>query len=1050
MRSQRIAVLAPVSENGEKGGAEKFYKALTGALCTAGAQADLLEIVCNESSFEAIVDTYRKFSELDLSAYDGVISTKAPAYAVNHPNHISYLQHTMRAFYDMFETEFPTPNSQHLKQQALIHKLDKAALSYPNTRKLFVIGHEVRKRLLKYIELDSEVIHESLLEERFRCGEFGDYLFMPGRLHRWKRVDLLIEAMQYVEAPLKLKIAGMGEDGAFFMRLAESDPRIEFLGKVSDQELLDYYANALAIPFVPVREDFGLVTIEAFRSGKPVLTCTDSGEPTQFVLNGENGFVCPADPEAIAEKIDFLYNNPEEARAMGLKGMESVRGLTWPGIAQSLLSALAMDPAPSSETELKSVNPSIKTNVAVIDMQPILPAIGGGRQRLLGLYHNLGEDVDCHYVGTYDWPGEPYRKIQITDTLEELLVPLSDEHFVAAQTLSKGANGKTVIDLAFSRQCHLSTDYLEAAKKAIEDANVVVFSHPWAYPLLKEHIRENQTVVYDSHNVEAYLRAQLLDTANQVESSLLRNVVEDEYSLGRRADLILACSQEDVSRFNRVYDFAYDKMRVAPNGVMVFAHDYPSPETKHAAKTKLNLDNSDYSLIAIFIGSPYGPNLDAARFIERDLAHAMPDVTFVIVGGVGQHMVSDNRNVIITGPLDEDRKHEWFCAADIAINPIFSGSGTNIKMFDFMALGLPTVTTPTGARGIETGTEHAMLVCEPDVGSFVSAIDQLSDLELRESIGLKARRCIEEGYSWERISYQTGRLFRQLHRFSEGPRPTFSVVVPTYERHDQLSSLFERLQLQTERDFEVIVVDQSAERWGGSEQEFGFSVLYYHAPVKGLVRARNTGAMFARGEIIAFTDDDCLPHESWLLNARKYFLDRKVVGVEGLIYSDHPNDPEWRQVTNLGFAGVGFMTANLMVRSAAFQQTSGFDQKFDKPHFREDTDLGWRLLELGQVPYAEDVVIFHPAQSRKIKRESTEVHARYFENDALLVTKHPEKYCELFHKEAQWKKTPGFWENFERGFRKLGIDIPDYYIQFRERQESGATGKTGESRNKSS
>lgn len=55
-----------------------------------------------------------------------------------------------------------------------------------------------------------------------------------------------------------------------------------------------------------------------------------------------------------------------------------------------------------------------RLRVAVLDMQPITPAIGGGRQRLLGLYHALGSAIDCTYVGSYDWPGEPARDQQLT------------------------------------------------------------------------------------------------------------------------------------------------------------------------------------------------------------------------------------------------------------------------------------------------------------------------------------------------------------------------------------------------------------------------------------------------------------------------------------------------------------------------------------------------------------------------------------------------------------------------------------------------------------
>lgn len=342
MSLKKIAVLAVSNSSGEHGGAERFYQALTNALCKKGVEAEQLNIIGDESTIESIKETYLRFYDLNLSNYDGVISTKAPSYVVRHPNHVCYLVHTMRVFYDMFETVFPQPNSQTIEQRELIHKLDTGSLCRPRTKKVFSIGHEVRERLLQFNNINSEVIHPALLEEIFSTGEYGDYLFMPGRLHRWKRVELIIKAMKYVKAPIKLKIAGTGEDEGLYKKMARGDKRIEFLGRITDEELVSLYANALAVPFVPVREDYGYITIEAFKSGKPVITCTDSGEPTHFINDGENGFICPPDPMAIASKLEFLHNNPDKAGEMGMRGEMTVRDLTWEKVTARLLDALGL------------------------------------------------------------------------------------------------------------------------------------------------------------------------------------------------------------------------------------------------------------------------------------------------------------------------------------------------------------------------------------------------------------------------------------------------------------------------------------------------------------------------------------------------------------------------------------------------------------------------------------------------------------------------------------------------------------------------------------
>ena len=90
MIPKRVAVLTVANTSGEQGGAENFCYALTNALCEAGVQAEQLNILADESTFEAIEESYLRFYDLDLSSYDGIISTKTPSYVVRHPNHIKY------------------------------------------------------------------------------------------------------------------------------------------------------------------------------------------------------------------------------------------------------------------------------------------------------------------------------------------------------------------------------------------------------------------------------------------------------------------------------------------------------------------------------------------------------------------------------------------------------------------------------------------------------------------------------------------------------------------------------------------------------------------------------------------------------------------------------------------------------------------------------------------------------------------------------------------------------------------------------------------------
>jgi glycosyltransferase involved in cell wall biosynthesis len=661
-------------------------------------------------------------------------------------------------------------------------------------------------------------------------------------------------------------------------------------------------------------------------------------------------------------------------------------------------------------------------NVAILDMQPIDPPTGGGRLRLLGLNHALGADTEAHYVGTYDWPGPGFRRQFVSPTLEELLIPLSAEHFEAADACSKAAGGRTVIDSTFHEMAALSPDYVAAARNATAAADIVVFSHPWIYPLVRDLLDPaRQLVVYDSHNVEGFLRMELLDDGG-VGTQVVRGVVDVEYQLCRAANLILACSHEDRMAFVRLYDVPADRIRVVPNGTFVQQIVPATQEEKASTREKFELGREP---VALFIGSNYGPNVDAARFIAQSLSPALPKINFVIAGGVGEGIedLSLRPNVRSTGLLSEDEKREWLRAADIAINPMFGGSGTNIKMFDFMSAGLPIVSTPTGARGIEAAHDHIAIANRQGFANAISSI--LAELERAAACGRALRERVGKSYSWERISANLGQLLVRRRARLGRPRPFFSVIVPTLERPKSLTRLVELVAQQTWRDFELIIVDQSKDPWPDRERDFGIDIVYVHTDLRGVVYARNRGADLADGRVLAFIDDDCEPSARWLAFAQAEFSRRDIAGLEGLITSKNIDEAEWRAVTNDGFEGIGFMTANLFLRSEVFQKINGFDVAFDPTPFREDTDIGWRAQELGAIPFSRDAWVYHPPQPRAVPRESLLARSQFFEKDALLLRKHPKRCIELIRRESQWINNPHYWSFFIRGLERYGVALPN-------------------------
>jgi glycosyltransferase involved in cell wall biosynthesis len=116
--------------------------------------------------------------------------------------------------------------------------------------------------------------------------------------------------------------------------------RVTLEGGVSEQEKLRLYANCRGVLFVPYDEDYGYVTLEAMLSGKPVITCTDSGAVLEFAKDGETALVCEPEPKSLAHAIDRLWSDRAVARRMGEAGRaryESMK-IGWPHVVDTLLS----------------------------------------------------------------------------------------------------------------------------------------------------------------------------------------------------------------------------------------------------------------------------------------------------------------------------------------------------------------------------------------------------------------------------------------------------------------------------------------------------------------------------------------------------------------------------------------------------------------------------------------------------------------------------------------------------------------------------------------
>jgi len=329
-----------------QGGAEILVRELVRELRSRGHLAELVSIPFKWYPKEEILPHAAAWRLLDLSESNGrpvdvVIGTKFPTYFVRHPHKVTWLIHQYRAAYELCGTMYSdfvhTELDVGLRDRLV--QLDTEMLG--ECRALYSIARTTTARLEKYNGLHAPVLyHPPRLASRLVSGESGNYILSVGRIESVKRVDLVVRAMASVDAPLRLIVAGEGTQREAVERAAHEAgvaDRVTFLGRASDDEVIKLYAGALAVIYPPYDEDFGYVTLEAFLARKPVVTCTDSGGPTEFVVDGVNGLICEPSPEALAAAINDLATNRQRARAFGDAGHSVASGITWDGVVEKLV-----------------------------------------------------------------------------------------------------------------------------------------------------------------------------------------------------------------------------------------------------------------------------------------------------------------------------------------------------------------------------------------------------------------------------------------------------------------------------------------------------------------------------------------------------------------------------------------------------------------------------------------------------------------------------------------------------------------------------------------
>ncbi|MBN8901364.1 MAG: glycosyltransferase [Rhodospirillales bacterium] len=293
---------------------------------------------------------------------------------------------------------------------------------------------------------------------------------------------------------------------------------------------------------------------------------------------------------------------------------------------------------------------------------------------------------------------------------------------------------------------------LEAVTVAMAQlAGCAIFHQCYLAPMLTT-LRETAPslpVLYDSHNVEATLKAGLL-ADYPASGTIVAYVSELERRLTDTADAVLCCTEADAAYFAG----RARRVLLLPHGAA------PQPSGSPSTPARVG-----------FLGSEHPPNVEAAAFIVERIAPHFPAVTFDIIGSVCDRLrTGDAPNVVLHGVVPEATKRALLSGWWIAINPMTKGGGASVKLADYLAQGVPVLSAPIGARGYDIAEAGAGWVVEAE--EFPATLAQvLHRPDLRASAA-HAAAAFGEKRSWPALAAPARQMVAELMARSTGtPAP---------------------------------------------------------------------------------------------------------------------------------------------------------------------------------------------------------------------------------------------------------------------------------------
>lgn len=369
---------------------------------------------------------------------------------------------------------------------------------------------------------------------------------------------------------------------------------------------------------------------------------------------------------------------------------------------------------------------------------------GGGKYVLYHLFCRLSERFNITLLSLTEYD-KTKNQIMIKSNFENINIPQDIQQAKIQWDMEKKYL-EGLFDVVQINHWKNNIDYLDHVKKYINSSDIIILEHPYLVNLL-DSVKTKIPIIYHAHNVEIIQKQSIL------KEELLCEVKNSEQKACDISSQIWVSSKEEQIIFKDKYHLDEKKLKILPHGVDLSYGKLIDRNTHDEIKSKLS--NLNGKIVFVFTGSWHPPNLESVEFIISDLAHINKNYLFFIIGSVKDyyfhkypnHTIPEN--VIFFGTITNEEKNSIYLMSDFAINPMFSGAGTNLKMLEYMASGLPVISTDFGARGIEISDKT--LICKKE--NFTNYLKNVETTHYNNSSSIKENyNIIVDTYDYDVIS----------------------------------------------------------------------------------------------------------------------------------------------------------------------------------------------------------------------------------------------------------------------------------------------------------